>query len=128
MPTDIVTRALIVDAAAAERFRHEPGAGDFLAPERRIEQDRDPKIMRGTIEISDVLDHRLAQLFAVPSHRRQPTMRQAHHDEIKVPRLRSLAVHHVELITPGRGLADLEDAMIELDIRIDFGLKAADQI
>ena len=39
---DVVAGALVVDAAAAERFRHEPGAGDLLAPERFVEQDRNP--------------------------------------------------------------------------------------
>ena len=82
---DVMARALVVDAAAAERFRHEPGAGDLLAPERFVEQDRDPQIMRGPVEIGDVLDHRLAQLFAVPAHGGEPGMRQAHHHQIEVP-------------------------------------------
>ena len=125
---DVVTRAFVVDAAAAERFRHEPGARDFLAPERRIEQDRDPQIMRRPVEIGDVLDHRLAQLLAVPSHGREPGVRQAHHHQIEIPGLRSLAVHHVELIAAGRGLADLENPVIELDIGIDLGLQALDQL
>jgi hypothetical protein len=125
---NVVTGALVVDAAAAERLRHEPGAGNLLAPERRIEQDRDPQIVRRPVEIGDVLDHRLAQLFAVPVHCGEPGVRQAHHHEIEIPRLRSLAVHHVELVAPLRGLADLENAVVELDVGIDFGLQAIDQL
>ena len=34
---DVVSRAFVVDAAAAECLRHEPGAGNFLAPERLVE-------------------------------------------------------------------------------------------
>jgi hypothetical protein len=55
-------------------------------------------------------------------------MRQAHQHQIEIPGLRSLAVHHVELIAAGRGLADLENAVIELDIGIDLGLQAFDQL
>ena len=93
---DIVARAFVVDAAAAKGFRHEPGARDLVAPERRIEQDRNPQIVRRPVEISDVLDHRLAQVFAVPAHGGEPGMRQAHQHEIEIARLRPLAVHHVE--------------------------------
>ena len=125
---DVVARAFVVDAAAAERLRHEPGARNLLAPERLVEQDRDAQIMRRPVEIGDVLDHRLAQLLAVPSHGREPGVRQAHQHEIEVPRLRSLAVHHVELVAAGRGLADLEHAVIELDVGVDFGLQALDQL
>jgi hypothetical protein len=38
---DVVARAFVVNAAAAERLRHEPGAGDLVTPERLVEQDRD---------------------------------------------------------------------------------------
>src|SRR6185437_3450311 len=107
---------------------HEPGARYLLAPERRIEQDRDPQIMRRPIEISDVLDHRLAQLLAVPPHGGEPAVRQTHQYEIEITGLRSLAVHHVELIAAGRGLADLENPVIELDIGVDLGLQALDQL
>ena len=69
---DIVTRAFIIDAAAAERFRHEPRARDLLAPERGVKQNRDAQIVRGPVEIGDVLDHRLAQLLALPPHGREP--------------------------------------------------------
>ena len=55
-------------------------------------------------------------------------MRQTHHHQVEIPRLRSLAVHHVELIAAARGLADLENPVIELDIGIDFGLQAIDQL
>ena len=125
---DVVARALVVDAAAAERFRHEPGAGDLLAPERLVEQDRNPQVMRRTVEIGDVLDHRLAQLFAVPAHGGEPGMRQAHQHQIEVPRLRPLPVHHVELIAAAIGLADLEHAVIELDVGVDFRAQALDQL
>ncbi len=125
---DVVTRAFVVNAAAAERFRHEPGARDFLSPKRLIEQDRYAQIMRGTIEIGDVLDHRLAQLLAVPSHRGEPGVGQTHQNQVEVLGLRSPAVHHVELIAAGRGLADLEDPVIEMDIGIDLGLQAVDQL
>ena len=37
---DVVARAFVVNAASAERFRHEPGARDFLSPKRLVEQDR----------------------------------------------------------------------------------------
>ena len=84
--------------------------------------------MRRTVEIGDVLDHRLAQLLAVPAHGGEPGVRQAHQHEIEIPGLRSLAVHHVELIAAGRGLADLEHPVIELDIGVDFGLQALDQL
>src|SRR5260370_21215808 len=84
--------------------------------------------MRRAIEIGDVLDHRLAQLFAVPSHGREPGVRQAHQHEIEIPALRSLAVHHVELVAARGGLADLEYPVIELDIRVDLGLQAIDQL
>ena len=84
--------------------------------------------MRGPVEIGDVLDHRLAQLLAVPAHGRQPGMRQAHQHQIEVPRLRPLAVHHVELVAAGFGLADLEHAVIELDVGVDFGAQAVDQL
>ena len=99
---DVVAGALIVDAAAAERLRHEPGALDLVAPERLVEQERDAQIVRRTVEIGDVLDHRPAQLLAVPAQRRQPGMRQAHQHEIELVRLRPLAVHHVEPIAAGR--------------------------
>lgn len=84
--------------------------------------------MRGAIEVSHVLDHRLAQLFAFPAHGRQPGVRQAHHHKIEIARLGALAVHHVELVAARLGLADLQDAMIELDIGVDFRLQAADQL
>ena len=125
---DVVARAFVVNAAAAERFRHEPGAGDLLAPERLVEQDRNPQVMRRPVEIGDVLDHRLAQLFAIPAHGREPGMRQAHQHEIEIPRLRPLPVHHVELIAARAGLADLEHPVIELDVGIDFGAEALDQL
>ena len=125
---DVVAGALVVDAAAAERFRHEPGAGDLLAPERFVEQDRNPQIMRRTVEIGDVLDHRLAQLFAIPAHGGEPGMRQAHQHQIEIPRLRPLPVHHVELVAARVGLADLEHAMVELDVSIDFRAQAFDQL
>ena len=126
--TDVVAGALIVDAAAAERFRHEPGAADLLAPERLVEQDRNPKIMRRTVEIGDVLDHRLAQLFAIPAHGGEPGMRQAHQHQIEIPCLRPLPVHHVELVAARTSLADLEHAIVELDIGIDFRAQAFDQL
>ena len=125
---DVVARALVVDAAAAERLGHEPCARDLLAPERLIEQDRDPQIMRRAVEIGDVLDHRLAQLLAFPSHGGEPGVRQTHQHQIEILRLRSLAVHHVELVAAGRGLADLEHPVIELDIGIHLGLQALDQL
>ncbi len=128
MLADVVAGAFIVDAATAERFRHEPCAGNFLAPERRVEQDRDPQVMRGPIEISDVLDHRLAQLLAVPPHGGEPGVRQAHQHQVEVARLRPLAVHHVELIAAGFGLADLENPVIELNVGVDLGLQAFDQL
>jgi hypothetical protein len=84
--------------------------------------------MRRLVEISDVLDHRLAQRFAVPAHGGEPGMRQAHQHEIEIPRLRPLAVHHVELIAAAFGLADLEHAVIELDVRVDLGAQAIDQL
>ena len=55
-------------------------------------------------------------------------MRQAHQHEIEVPRLRPLAVHHVELVAAGLGLADLENPVIELDVGVDFRLQALDQL
>ncbi|MGY4468997.1 hypothetical protein ACVWWK_004706 [Bradyrhizobium sp. LB9.1b] len=55
-------------------------------------------------------------------------MRQAHQHEIEVPRLRSLAVHHLELVAAGRRLADGEHAVIELDIGVDLRLQAFDQL
>ena len=125
---DVVTGAFVVDAAAAEGFRHEPGAGNLLAPERAVEQDRDPQIVRRPVEIGDVLDHRLAQLFAAPAHGREPGMRQAHHHQVEIPRLRTLAVHHVELVAAGLGLADLEDPVIELNVGVDLRLQAFDQL
>jgi hypothetical protein len=39
-----------------------------------------------------------------------------------------VSVHHVELIAPGLGLADLEHPVIELDVRADFGPQAVDQL
>ena len=84
--------------------------------------------MRRTIEIGDVLDHRLAQLLAVPSHGGEPGVRQTHQNQIEIPGLRSLAVHHVELIAAGRGLADLEHPVVEPDVRIDLGPEAIDQL
>ena len=84
--------------------------------------------MRGTIEVSHMLDHRLAQVFAVPTHGAEPGMRQAHHDEIEIAGLRPLAVHHVEAIAPLAGLADLEDAMIELNVGRHFRPQAGDQL
>ena len=125
---DIMAGAFVVNAAAAERLRHEPCAGDLVAPERRIEQDRNPQIMRRPVEIGDVLDHRFAQLLAFPAHGGEPGVRQAHQHEIEITGLRSLAVHHVELIAAGRGLADLEHPVIELDVGIDLGLQALDQL
>ena len=101
MAADVVARALVVDAAAAERLRHEPGARNLLAPERFVEQDRHPEIMRGTVEIGDVLDHRLAQLFAIPAHGGEPGMRQAHQHQVEVAGLRPLAVHHVQAVAAG---------------------------
>ena len=125
---DVVTRALVVDAAAAERLRHEPGAGDLRAPERFVEQDRDAQIVRWPVEIGDVLDHRLAQVLAFPAHGREPRMRQAHQHEIEVARLRPLAVHHLEAVAAGLVLADLEHTMIELDTGVDLGAQAVDQL
>jgi hypothetical protein len=55
-------------------------------------------------------------------------MRQAHQDEIEIPRLRPLAVHHVELVAAAFGLADLENPVIEMDVRIDLGPQAIDQL
>ena len=81
---DIMAGAFVVNAAAAERLRHEPCAGDLVAPERRIEQDRNPQIMRRPVEIGDVLDHRFAQLLAFPAHGGEPGVRQAHQHEIEV--------------------------------------------
>ncbi len=128
MLADVVAGALIIDAAAAERLRHEPGAGDLLAPERLVEQQRDAQIMRGPVEVSDMLDHRLAQLLAFPTHGRKPGMRQAHQHEIELTRLRPLAVHHVEPVAAALALADLEDTVIEPDAGVDFGLQALDQL
>ncbi|MFK4531629.1 hypothetical protein ABIF90_009610 [Bradyrhizobium japonicum] len=125
---DVMTRALVVDAAAAEGFRHEPGAGNLPAPERCVEQDRDAQIVRGTIEIRDVLDHRLAELLAFPAHGREPRMRQADQHEVEVARLRPLAVHHLQLVAAGRRLADGEHAVIELDVGVDLRLQALDQL
>ena len=125
---DVVTRAFVVDAAAAERLRHEPGAGNLFAPERTIEQDRDPQIMRRAVEIGDVLDHRLAQLLVAPAHGGQPIVRQAHQHQVEVDVDRSLAVHHVELVAAGLGLADLEDAVIEFDLGVDLRAQALDQL
>ena len=128
MLADVVAGALVVDAAAAERFRHEPGAGDLLAPERFVEQDGHPQIVRRTIEIGDVFDHRAAQLFAIPAHGGEPGMRQAHQHQVEIPRLRPLPVHHVELVAAGAGLADLEHPVIELNVGVYFGAKAFDQL
>src|SRR3954470_12804953 len=50
MLSDIMTGALVIDAAAAERLRHEPGSLNLLAPEWLVEQDRDAQIMRRTVE------------------------------------------------------------------------------
>ena len=125
---DVVARAFIVDAAAAERLGHEPGARDLVAPERRIEQDRDAQVMRGTVEIGDVLDHRPAQLLALPADRRQPGMRQAHQHEIELAGLRALAVHHVEPVAALLGLADAQHTMIELDVGVDLRAQALDQL
>ena len=125
---DVVARAFVVDAAAAERFRHEPGARDLLAPERTVEQDRDPQVMRRAVEIGDVLDHRLAQLLVAPAHGGQPVVRQAHQHQVEVDVDRPLAVHHVELVAAGVGLADLEDAVVELDLGVDLRAQAFDQL
>lgn len=84
--------------------------------------------MRRPVEVRNVLDHRLAELLAVPPHGGEPGVRQAHQHEIEVLCLWSLAVHHVELIAAGCGLADLEHPVIELDIGIDFGSEAVDQL
>ena len=48
--------------------------------------------------------------------------------QIEIPGFRSLAVHHVELVAALRGLADLEDAVVELDVGVDLGLQALDQL
>ena len=120
MFADVVAGTLVVDAAAAERFGHEPGAGDLLAPEWLVKQDGDPQVMCGVIEVGDVLDHRLAQLFSIPTHRRKPGMRQTHQHKVEILCLRSLAIHHVELVTAGGSLADLKYPVIELDIGIDL--------
>ena len=55
-------------------------------------------------------------------------MRQAHHHQVEVAGFRTLAVHHVELVTPGGVLAHLEDAVIELDVRVDLRAQAIDQL
>ena len=55
-------------------------------------------------------------------------MRQAHQHQVEVARLRPLAVHHVELIAAISGLADLEHAVIELDVGIDLRAQAFDQL
>ncbi len=128
MLADVVAGALVIDAAAAERLRHEPGAGNLFAPERLVEQQRNAQIVRRPVEVSDVLDHRLAQLLAFPAHGREPGMRQAHQHEIELARLRALAVHHVEPIAAACALADPENAVIELDIGIHFRLQAIDEL
>ena len=55
-------------------------------------------------------------------------MRQAHQHQIEIPRLRPLPVHHIELVAARIGLADLEHAMVELDVSIDFRAQAFDQL
>ena len=55
-------------------------------------------------------------------------MRQAHQHQIEIPRLRPLPVHHVEFVAARVGLADLEHAMVELDIGVDFRAQAFDQL
>ena len=128
MAADVVPRALDIDAAAAERFRHPPGAGNLLAPERLVEQQRHAQVVRRPVEIGHMLDHRRAQLLVVPAHGREPVVRQAHHDEVEVARLRSLAVHHVELVAAGVALADLQHAVIELDVGVDLLAQALDDL
>src|SRR5262245_49979870 len=55
-------------------------------------------------------------------------MRQAHQHEVEVARLRPLAVHHVEAVAAGRGLADLQHTVIELDVGVHFRAQALDQL
>ena len=125
---DIVPRTFDVNAAAAERLGHPPRARNLVAPERLVEQDRDAQIVSRTIEVSDVLDHRMAQQFAVPVHGGQPRMRQAHHDEVVLLGDRPLAVHHVDGVAPGIRLADLQNPMVQLNVGLDFTSQAVDEL
>ena len=84
--------------------------------------------MRRPVEVSDVLDHRGPQLLVVPAHGREPVVRQAHHDEVEVARLRALAVHHVEAVAASFALSDLQHAIIELDVGIDLLAQALDDL
>ena len=68
--------AFVVDAAAAEGIEHEPRTGDAAAPERLIEEDRDPQIVARPVVVSHVLGHRASQPHAGPFDRVQPRMRQ----------------------------------------------------
>jgi hypothetical protein len=100
---DIVSRAFDIDAAAAERFRHEPCARNLVAPERLIEQDRDAQIMRRPVEIGDVLDHRALRSsspFPVRWWRATNAAGTSPPDRSRLV-IRPLAVHHVELIAAG---------------------------
>ncbi len=128
MPADIVPRTFDVDAAAAEGFGHPPRARNLVAPERLIEQDRHPQVMRRAVEIGNVLYHRMAQQFAVPAHRGEPRVRQAHHNQIVFLGDRPLAVHHVDGVAAGIRLADLQNPVVQLDVGFDFTLQAMDEL
>ena len=55
-------------------------------------------------------------------------MGQTHHDEIVLFRDRSLAVHHVDGIAAGIRLADLQHAMIQLNVGVDLALEAVNEL
>ncbi len=80
----IVPRAFVINAATAEGIEHEPRTGDAAAPERLIEEHRDPQIVARPVVVSHMLSHRASQPHAGPFDRVQPRMRQRDDQSIEV--------------------------------------------
>ena len=95
----IVPGAFVVDAAAAEGVEHEPRTGEATAPERLVEEDRDPQIVARPVVVRDVLSHRASQPLAIPFNCVEPRVRQRDDHCIEV------VLHHASALPGGNDVA-----------------------
>ena len=125
---DVVPRALVVNAAAAEGVDHEERFVDRLAPERLAEEERNPQVVGGVVVVREVRLDRALEHVAAPIEAGQPGRRQrdGHGVELLGARLALAAVGDLIRIADC-ALFDPVDGRFKLDPRGDGVAEGVDQ-
>ena len=124
----VVARALVVHAASIEGVEHPPGAIQMFTPKRPLEQQGRPKVVSGTVKITDVLAYRPLQRGGLKLDGRKRGQRQSEDDEVSLDGFRCSVMPVCQLIRAVRKRLYRTRGRIEFNVRVEFFDQALDDL